>query len=144
MRRKISVFSFSLKMRASFDGLIQNTWQLPERLCRKGRTGEPLGILREFSEKTGLKKLRVHHETLLPGRKSSSVHSHTHQEECIYVLEGELFAILNGQRMLLRAGDFLAFPPGTGLMHVVLNDSSNPASFLSIASLDANDRVIYD
>jgi uncharacterized cupin superfamily protein len=54
----------------------------------------------------------------LPPRSwSSQRHWHSHEDEFVYVLEGELTLIEDGGETVPRAGDCAAFPKGSGNGH---------------------------
>ena len=54
---------------------------------------------------------------LPPGNWSSQRHWHSHEDEFVYVLEGELTLIEDDGETVLRAGDCAAFPkaPATAI-----------------------------
>jgi len=77
--------------------------------------------------------------TLPPGGWSSQRHWHSHEDEFVYVLEGELTLIEDGGETILRAGDAAAFPKGTGNGHHMINRSSGVAVYLEAGSRDMED-----
>ena len=98
-----------------------------------GRTRQRLGDagqLQDFS---------VNLMTLPPGRWSSQRHWHSHEDEFVYVLEGELTLVEDGGPVLLRAGDCACFPKGTGNGHHLRNDSSVLAVYLEVGSRQPDD-----
>jgi uncharacterized cupin superfamily protein len=72
--------------------------------------------------------------TLPPGGWSSQRHWHSHEDEFIYVLEGELTLIEDGGESVLVAGDCAAFPKGSGNGHHLANKSSATAVYLEVGS----------
>ena len=52
--------------------------------------------------------------TLPPGKWSSQRHWHSHEDEFVFVLHGELTLIEDRAEALLRAGDCASFPKGSG------------------------------
>ncbi len=56
---------------------------------------------RELGEQLGLKKIGVNRTTLPPGKESSMRHWHTHEEEFIFVLEGEVVLRTDGGEQVL-------------------------------------------
>jgi uncharacterized cupin superfamily protein len=58
----------------------------------------------------GLTDFVVNLMRLPPGNWSSQRHWHTHEDEFVYVLEGELTLIEDGGETVLRAGNCAAFP----------------------------------
>ena len=78
---------------------------LAERV--KGRTKRVLGDL------FGLKNFGVNLTTVAPGSCSALLHRHTRQDEFVYVLEGELELLIDGQPpMKIKAGESYQIPEG--------------------------------
>jgi uncharacterized cupin superfamily protein len=71
---------------------------------------------------------------LPPGGWSSQRHWHSHEDEFVYVLEGELALVEDGGETLLRAGDCAAFPKGSGDGHHLINRSDTMAVYLEVGS----------
>ena len=71
---------------------------------------------------------------LPPGNWSSQRHWHSHEDEFVYVLEGELLLIEDGGETLLWAGDCAAFPKNSGDGHHMINRSQAMAVYLEIGS----------
>jgi uncharacterized cupin superfamily protein len=69
-----------------------------------------------------------------PGGWSSQRHWHSHEDELVYVLDGELVHVEDGGETVLRAGDCAAFPKGSGNGHHLINCSTAPASYLDIGT----------
>jgi uncharacterized cupin superfamily protein len=70
---------------------------------------------------------------------SSQRHWHSHEDELVYVLEGELTLIEDGGETILRAGDCATFPKGTGNGHHMINRSSVTAVYLEVGSRNMDD-----
>jgi len=75
----------------------------------------------------GLTDFGVNLMRLPPGNWSSQRHWHSHEDEFVYVLEGELTLIEDG-------GDCAAFPKGTGNGHHMVNRSDAMAVYLEVGS----------
>ena len=71
---------------------------------------------------------------LPPGNWSSQRHWHSHEDEFVYVLAGELVLIEDGGETVLRAGDCAAFPKGSGNGHHMINRSGATAVYLEVGS----------
>src|SRR5262249_13081866 len=61
----------------------------------------------------GLTKIGVNLTTLLPGKESSMRHYHTHEDEMVFVLEGEVVLRSDGGEQVLTAGMCAGFPAGS-------------------------------
>jgi len=77
--------------------------------------------------------------TLPPERWSSQRHWHSHEDEFVYVLEGELTLVEDSGESVLRPGDCAAFPKGTGNGHHLRNLGTTVAVYLEVGSRHADD-----
>lgn len=82
----------------------------------------------------GLTDFGVNLMRLPPGGWSSQRHWHSHEDEFVYLLEGELVLIEDGGETVLRAGDSAAFPKGSGDGHHMVNRSDTTAVYLEVGS----------
>ncbi len=98
-----------------------------------GRTRQRLG------DAGGLKDFGVNLMTLPPGKWSSQRHWHSHEDEFVFVLEGELLLVENEGETLLRAGDCAAFAKGTGNGHHLKNIGNSVAVYLEVGSRHPDD-----
>jgi uncharacterized cupin superfamily protein len=87
----------------------------------------------------GLKDFGVNLMHLPPGNWSSQRHWHTHEDEFVYILEGEVVLIEDAGETVLRAGDCAAFAKNTGNGHHMINRSDATAVFLEIGSRSRED-----
>jgi len=98
---------------------------------------------RQLGEALGLKSIGINHTLLPPGKESSMRHWHTHEEEFIYVLSGEVVLRTDAGEQLLRAGTCAGFPLGSRDGHQLINRGKEPAVYLEISNRDENDRAFY-
>ena len=82
----------------------------------------------------GLRDFGINLMRLPPGNWSSQRHWHNHEDEFVYVLEGELTLIEDEGETLLRAGDCAAFAKDTGNGHHMINRSRTTAVYLEVGS----------
>jgi uncharacterized cupin superfamily protein len=94
---------------------------------------------RRLGEAGGLRDFGVNLMTLPPGGWSSQRHSHSHEDEFVYLLEGEVVLIEDAGETVLRAGDCAAFAKGTGNGHHLVNRSSAIATYLEVGSRNSED-----
>ena len=87
----------------------------------------------------GLKDFGVNLMRLPPGNWSSQRHWHSHEDEFVYILDGELTLVEEAGETILRAGDCAAFPKGTGNGHHMINKSAAMATYLEIGSRQPED-----
>jgi uncharacterized cupin superfamily protein len=107
-------------------------------------SAELMAIDAPFSDALGLTRIGIHHQMLLPGRRTSLPHAESAEEEFVYVLDGTPDLWLNGELHRLAPGDGVGFPPGTGIAHSFLNNSNAPAVLLVVGDRPlSHNRVIY-
>lgn len=91
----------------------------------------------------GLTQFGVNRLTLNPGVWSSQRHWHTHDEEFIMVLEGEVTLITDAGEEVLRAGDCAGFKAGAPDGHHIINRSDRVAVVLEIGTDHEDDVCTY-
>jgi len=91
----------------------------------------------------GLTQFGVNLTVIPPGVWSSQRHWHSHEDEFVWVVEGELTLVTNSGEEILRAGDCAAFKAGDPDGHHLINKSNRPARVLEIGTADARDRCVY-
>jgi uncharacterized cupin superfamily protein len=96
-------------------------------------------IRQRLGDAGGLTDFGVNLMHLPPGNWSSQRHWHSHEDELVYVLEGELVLIEDGGETVLRAGDCAAFSKGTGNGHHMINRSDATAVYLEVGSRQPQD-----
>src|ERR1700761_5566728 len=97
---------------------------------------------RRLGDAGGLHDFGVNLMTLPPGGWSSQRHWHSHEDEFVYVLEGELTLVEDGAETVLRAGDCAAFPKGSGNGHHMINRSTATAIYIEVGSRHPDDVTI--
>ena len=98
---------------------------------------------RALGDTLGLTRIGINHTTLAPGKESSMRHWHTHEDEFVIVLAGEVVLRTNDGEQILSAGMCAGFPAGAQEGHQLVNRSSRPAIYLEISNRDAQDTVYY-
>lgn len=98
---------------------------------------------RALGDPLGLTKIGVNLTTLPPGKESSMRHFHTHEDELVYVVEGEVVLLTDGGEQTLRAGMCAGFPAGSRDGHQLVNRSDRPARYLEISNRDPEDSAEY-
>jgi uncharacterized cupin superfamily protein len=92
----------------------------------------------------GLARLGIHHERLLPGRRTSYPHAESAEEEFVYVIAGTPDVWLDGELHRLHPGDAVGFPAGTGICHTFLNNSTREVRLLVVGEAHKlENRVFY-
>jgi uncharacterized cupin superfamily protein len=91
----------------------------------------------------GLTLFGVNLTVIEPGAWSSQRHWHSHEDEFVWVLEGELTLVTDAGEEILRAGDCVAIKRGDPDGHHLVNKSGRPAKVLEIGNSDPQDRCTY-
>ena len=100
---------------------------------RKQRLGDALG----------LKNYGVNIATIPPGAVSALRHWHSHEDEFIYILSGELVLITNDGEQKLAPGTCAGFPAGKADGHYLINRTQRDAVYLEVGDRRPEDAVTY-
>jgi uncharacterized cupin superfamily protein len=102
---------------------------------------------RALGDALGLKTIGINLTTLAPGKESSMRHWHSHEEEFVYILSGEVVLVTDAGEQVLTAGTCAGFPVSTdrskGDGHHLINRGSMPATYLEISNRDPRDQGYY-
>jgi uncharacterized cupin superfamily protein len=98
---------------------------------------------RALGDALGLTKVGVNLTTLPPGKESSMRHSHTLEDEFVFVLEGEVVLRTEEGEQVLTAGMCAGFPAGDRDGHQLVNRSASAARYLEISNRDDRDIPEY-
>ena len=90
----------------------------------------------------GLMDFGVNLMRLPPDNWSSQRHWHSHEDEFVYVLEGELTLVEDRGETVLRAGDCAAFPKDSGNGHHMINRSAATAVYLEVGARSPADLTM--
>ena len=101
-----------------------------------GRIKRPLGDL------FGLTNFGVNLTTLEPGAMSSLRHTHSRQDELVYIVEGEPTLVADEGETVLRPGMAVGFKAGGGAHHLV-NRTDRDVTYLEIGDRTERDTVSY-
>ena len=98
-------------------------------------------IRKRLGDAGGLCDFGVNLMRLPPGSWSSQRHWHSHEDEFVYLLEGELVLVEDQGETVLRAGDCAAFAKNSGNGHHMINRSDTVAVYLEVGSRSADDVI---
>jgi uncharacterized cupin superfamily protein len=102
---------------------------------------------RALGDPLGLTKIGINHTTLPPGKESSMRHWHTHEDEFIFMLSGEVVVKTDAGEQILGAGMCAGFPASadgkSGDGHHLINRGTEPAVYLEISNRDKADQAFY-
>jgi uncharacterized cupin superfamily protein len=115
-----------------------STYPAPYHEVAKDRVRQRLG------DAGGLNDFGVNRLQLPPGAWSSQRHWHSHEDEFVYVLSGEVVLVTDEGEQILRAGDCAAFPKSESNGHHLINKSPKLAICLEVGTrLPAVDATVY-
>jgi uncharacterized cupin superfamily protein len=101
-------------------------------------------IRQRLGDAAGLTQFGVNLLQLSPGAWSAQRHWHSHEDEFVYIVSGEVVLITNEGEQTLRAGDCAGFPAGAPNGHHLVNRSGAMAVCLEVGSRDPErDAVDY-
>ncbi len=98
-------------------------------------------IRQRLGDAGGLTDFGVNLMHLPPGNWSSQRHWHTHEDEFVYVLAGELILVEDDGETILRAGDCATFPKNSGNGHHMINRSDVVAIYLEVGTRSPDDVI---
>lgn len=104
-----------------------------------GETYSKSAVLTDFFD---FRDIFVHHEILLPGRRTSAPHHHTLREEMVIVLNGSPICYSGKQKLQIKSGDVIGFKPDTE-PHYIENLTDEVVHLLVICSNPKDDCTVY-
>ena len=96
-------------------------------------------LKRALGDAAGLSRFGVNLVHLAPGAWSAQRHWHSHEDEFVYVLEGEVTLVTDAGEQVLRP----ASPAGVADGHCLVNRGAAVAVYLEVGDRAAEDRVRY-
>jgi uncharacterized cupin superfamily protein len=96
-------------------------------------------IRQRLGDAGGLTDFGVNITQLPPGNWSSQRHWHSHEDEFVYILSGEVVLIEDEGETVLRVGDCAAFAKNSGNGHHMINRSTKTVVYLEIGSRHMDD-----
>ena len=98
---------------------------------------------RRIGNAVGLRNFGVNLVTLPPGTASSQRHWHSHQDELVYVVEGEATLVTDAGEQRLGPGMVAGFPAGRADGHHLVNRSDADVVYLEVGDRPPVDDVDY-
>jgi uncharacterized cupin superfamily protein len=96
-----------------------------------------------LGDAAGLTQFGVNLARLPPGAWSSQRHWHSHEDEFVYMLEGELVLVSDAGEETLRPGDCAGFKAGVRDGHCLQNRAGVDAVLLVVGSRNDDDHAEY-
>jgi uncharacterized cupin superfamily protein len=101
-----------------------------------------LQLKRRVGNAVGLSRFGVNVTRIAPGGMSALRHSHSHQDEFIYILEGFPTLVTDAGETALAPGWCAGFPAG-GAAHHLVNRSASEVVYLEVGDRTPGDVVSY-
>ncbi|MGB8366336.1 MAG: cupin domain-containing protein [Rhizomicrobium sp.] len=98
---------------------------------------------RKLGDAAGLTQFGVNLLRLPPGVWSSQRHWHSHSDEFVYILSGEVVLVTNDGEEIFRAGDAAGFKANEQNGHCLQNRSEYEVLALEIGTRVASDAATY-
>jgi uncharacterized cupin superfamily protein len=100
-------------------------------------------LKRTLGEALGLTKYGVNLVHMPPGAWSAQRHWHSHEDEFVYVLEGEVTLVTDDGEQVLGPGMAAGFPAGKADGHHLVNKTEATAAYLEVGDRSDDDEVVY-
>jgi uncharacterized cupin superfamily protein len=96
------------------------------------------------STRIGAQKLGYNITAVPPGKRAFPLHNHHANEEMFFILQGSGELRVGDERYTLRAGDFIASPPGgPESAHQIINTGNEELRYLAVSTLVYPETVEY-
>lgn len=114
--------------------------ELPPRPAAFSAPGEAAqrfdGRMGEIGSRIGAQKLGYNITAVPPGKRAFPKHNHRVNEEMFFILEGAGEVRIGDATFPLRAGDFLACPPGgPEVAHQIVNTGTCELKYLAVSTM---------
>ena len=100
-------------------------------------------IRQRLGDAGGLTDFGVNLLRLKPGIWSSQRHWHTHEEEFVFIVSGEVVLVTDKGEEILRAGDCAAFPKNVADGHQIINRTDTDVLVLEVGTNSVDDVCTY-
>lgn len=97
----------------------------------------------KLGDAAGLTQFGVNLMRLAPGAWTSQRHWHTHEDEFVWVVEGEVVLVEDAGETILKAGDCAGFKAGVNDGHHIVNRSSWDAVLLEVGTRAPDEDAAY-
>lgn len=98
---------------------------------------------RRLADGTEAKNLGCSMFELDPGKTAFPFHYHLANEEALYVLAGDGTLRLGTERLRVRTGDYVPFPPGSEHAHQLTNTGSEVLRYLAVSTMISPEVAVY-
>lgn len=99
-------------------------------------------VNKSLGDLTGLTGIGFHIVEVEPGCESTELHRHYHEDECVYILDGEAEATVGDSQFRVKQGDFLGYRAGSE-PHTLKNIGSSVLRCIVVGQRLDHDVVDY-
>jgi uncharacterized cupin superfamily protein len=101
------------------------------------------GTRRRVGAHIGAQKLGYSFFYVPPGKAAFPFHTHSRNEEMIYIIEGEGVLRFDKEELAVTAGTIVACPIGAEYPHQLINTGANELRYLVVSTMDFPDICEY-
>lgn len=117
----------------------------PQRFQPTGKAAERFGSkMGAIGTRIGARLLGYNITVVAPGKRAYPLHNHHANEEMFFILAGSGELRVGAEAWSIRAGDFIANPPGgPELAHQIINTGSEELRYLAVSTMITPETVEY-
>jgi uncharacterized cupin superfamily protein len=101
------------------------------------------GERKRVGMKIGAEKLGYSFFSVQPGKTAFPYHTHTGNEEMMYIIDGTATLRLGKDEIQVSAGDVIACPPGSDFPHQLINTGATELTYLVVSTMAYPDISQY-
>jgi uncharacterized cupin superfamily protein len=106
--------------------------------------GSPFGGQRQrVGAQIGARKLGYSFFSVPPGKAAFPYHTHSGNEEMIYIIEGEAILRFGKEEISVKAGSVIACPPGADYAHQLINTGTSELRYWVVSTMEYPDLSEY-
>jgi uncharacterized cupin superfamily protein len=111
----------------------------------KTRSESAFGLMTtaSFSDSAGIRQYGAYLQTLQPQARSTFRHWHEREDEFLFVVSGTVTVEENDGRHVLEPGDAACWPAGVPNAHCMVNESTEPCSYVLVGTRLTHDVCHY-
>ena len=101
------------------------------------------GVRQRVGAQIGAQKLGYSFFTVPPGKAAFPYHTHTGNEEMIYIIAGTATLRHGQEQLAVSAGTVIACPPGAEYPHQLINTGTEDLRYLVVSTMEYPDLSEY-
>ena len=101
------------------------------------------GLRQRVGVQIGARKLGYSFFTVPPGKAAFPYHTHTGNEEMIYIIAGAATLRHGSEQLSVSAGSVIACPPGAEYPHQLINTGTEELRYLVVSTMEYPDLSEY-